>query len=149
MYIRHADRTDFAEILECARAFWNSLPQSKTVAFCSRSSIATLNDMLAQEMLFVAEEDMVVVGTLGGVVGPMFMNAGKLQGSEVFFWVDPEHRGSGAGRGLIRAAEHAAKIRGAVYWNMVTLEGVGTEAVASMYLRDGYTATERAFTKKL
>ncbi len=100
-----------------------------------------LNDSSA---IFVAERESQVIGMLGvlGYVHPM---SGEKCAGELFWWLDPEHRG--AGGWLLRRAEAWAKAYGAVSMQMIA--PIDQPNVEMMYRRVGYEAVEVAYQKRL
>jgi GNAT superfamily N-acetyltransferase len=62
---------------------------------------------------------------------------------EVFWWVEPEHRGEGVK--LLREAEKRAKHAGAQTMQMIA----PTDKVAGLYQRFGYEFVEAAYQKSL
>lgn len=149
MYARLADKADLPEVLNFCRRFWASLDYSRHIPFDVKTSLQTLQDMLADGMLFVAEEDLILAGMIGGVVSHSFVNANTLVGAELFFWVQPEFRRSGAGKALMDAIEARARERGCTLWSMIAIDTMGAEKVGAMYERAGYTRTEWSYAKVL
>jgi GNAT superfamily N-acetyltransferase len=68
---------------------------------------------------------------------------GRLYASELFLWVEPEHRGSGVR--LIRRGEQWARDQGAEFMHLVS----PSRAVNALYERLGYTQVETEFQRPL
>lgn len=97
--------------------------------------------------VFVAQVDGGdVVGMIGAsvIVHPI---AGELVGSEVAWWMEPEHRGGSAGVRLLEAAERWAGAMGAVRFQMIA--PAGDERVREFYRRRGYMEVETVFQREL
>lgn len=92
--------------------------------------------------VLVSERGGELVGMLGFVVFPHFLS-GEIVAGEVMWWVEPEHRGDGLK--LLRAAESAARARGAVKMHMIA----PTEQVGAIYRRLGYELVESTFQRCL
>jgi len=92
--------------------------------------------------LVVSERDGQIVGMLGYVLYPHFLS-GELVSGEVFWWVEPEHRGEGLK--LLRAAEDRSKSFGATSMQMIA----PNERVAALYKRLGYKAVETTYQRPL
>lgn len=94
--------------------------------------------------VFVAERDDAIIGLIGvlGYVHPM---GGRLQASELFWWLDPKHRG--AGGFLLRRAERWAKAYGAQSLQMIA--PAESPHVGEMYMRLGYEPVETSYQKRL
>ena len=80
---------------------------------------------------------------------PAFMDSRSLMAQELFWWVSPEHRGSGVAIELLEAIESAAKRMGAKALLMLCIDHLDGERVAEIYKRRGYRAAERMFMRKL
>lgn len=93
--------------------------------------------------VLVAEVDGTVIGMIGLMVVPHLFS-GELTAGEVFYYINPDHRGS-AGLRLLKAAEQWAKDAGAVAIQMIA----PTARVCVLYERLGYTAIETNYTKRI
>lgn len=110
---------------------------------------STALEMLALQLIaspdalvLVAERDGVLIGMLGAMAFQHPMS-GEYTVSEMFWWMQPEHRGQGLR--LMRAAEVWAKDRGAVRMLMIA----PTESVGKLYQRLGYAALETSYQRSL
>lgn len=92
--------------------------------------------------VLVVDRDGALVGTIGLLVFPHHFS-GALTAAELFFWVNPEHRGHGVR--LLRRAEQWARDRGATTMQMIA----PTPEVGTLYTRLGYAALEVAYEKEL
>jgi GNAT superfamily N-acetyltransferase len=92
--------------------------------------------------LLVSEREGQLVGMFGYVLFPHFLS-GEVIAGEVFWWVEPEHRGEGLK--LLRAAEKRAKEAGAQRMQMIA----PTDQVGAVYERCGYEFVESAYQKTL
>jgi len=92
--------------------------------------------------LFVAENAGLVVGMIAVLVfgHPL---SGERIASELFWWVEPEHRGGGIR--LMKRAETWAQRRGAVKMQMIA----PTEQVGRVYEALGYTRIEEVYQRAL
>lgn len=98
--------------------------------------------LVAQGSLLVSQVDSDLVGMLGYVLFPHFLS-GDLVAGEVFWWVDPRHRGEGLR--LLRAAEGRARSCGAQFMQMIA----PNERVADLYKRLHYSFVESAYQRAL
>jgi GNAT superfamily N-acetyltransferase len=109
------------------------------------SIIDTLRALMDSDSLFVAGHP--AHGMAGVLVYPNYFKRDTKVAQEMFWWVDPEARGLGAGRKLLETIEAWAKEQGAHKLTMVALDDVDGERVAAMYKTAGYRPLERNFVK--
>lgn len=141
--IREATVADLPALLEMGRAF-----RQQTVY--ARRIPENLDRMAAlAERLAVTQDGTVLVlerdGRLVGMIGLALFDhhlSGERTAGEVFFWVDPAHRGHGVR--LLRRAEAWAKAQGATTLQMVA----PTPDVETLYRRMGYAQWEVAYVKE-
>lgn len=93
-------------------------------------------------VIFVSEHEGDVVGMIG-LLAFLHPIAGELSVSEVFWWVEPEHRGGGVR--LLKRAEAWAREIGAVKLFMVA----PTAEVGQLYERLGYASLETCYERAL
>jgi GNAT superfamily N-acetyltransferase len=109
----------------------------------SRDRVALLGKQLIDAGgLLVSERNGQVVGMIGFVVFPHFMS-GETVAGEVFWWVEPGHRGDGLR--LLKEAERRARQAGAKSMQMIA----PTEQVAKVYERMGFRYVESSYQRAL
>jgi RimJ/RimL family protein N-acetyltransferase len=141
--IRPATHADIPPMVELGRHFLRQSPYAKHLAE-SPEQMTKLGEFLlggAGGML-CAERGGKIVGMLGYVIHDHFISGEKSAG-EVFWWVEPEHRGDGL-RLLVRF-EAVARAAGAKKLQMIAPD----ERVAALYARLGYHYLETSFQKAL
>ena len=97
---------------------------------------------LGESAILLSEEDGVTTGMIGLLVAPHPFS-GDRTASELFWWVEPSHRGHGLR--LMRAAEAWAVQHGAARLQMVA----PNERVAKLYRARGYTQLESTYQRSL
>lgn len=97
-----------------------------------------------ESALFVVDSEEGVIGMLGVLI---FVQpfSGELVASELFWWLDPTHRGHGVW--LLRRGESWAKQRGAQ--RMTMMAPIDKPRVAEIYQAVGYTEIERVYSRNL
>lgn len=147
MNIRPAEERDIPKIIAMGRKFW-AQTAFKDIVYCPDSIAESAREMMGNGLLLVAEETE-VVGAVGAVMAPLYANRSVLVASEMYWWLEPEHRNSGAGKLLLLGIEQAARARGVSVFAMMALEAVEPEKAAAIYQRLGYVPSERSFQKRL
>lgn len=90
-----------------------------------------------------------LVGVCGGLAFPD-SNTGKERAQELFWWVEPEHRKSGAALALLRHFESWAEERGCEAVTMAYLHSTGNGgALDRWYRRRGYQPMETHYVRML
>ncbi len=86
---------------------------------------------------------------IGGIGGGVFTspNNGETEAREAFWYVDPDHRGGGAG--LLEAFEDWAEGLGARRIWMVRLHGWRDRQMDRFYQRKGYESVETVYRKEV
>lgn len=136
------------EILHCAEMFeqfYSAASMADIAEFDARSALTTLLWLVqADEGTLLYHES---GGMLGGIAAPLPFNNNRLLAQELFWWVEPGARKTGAGMELLQEFERWAAQRGAVAIQMLALEQLNPEVVGQMYTQSGYVPSERAFMK--
>ena len=117
--------------------------------FSEASSGATYVNMLnnVNALILVAENNGKIAGTVGAIIIPWIADLTQNQLSETWFWVEPEYRGRGADRLLIKELENRAT--GLFSVNLMAIENDYIDKTDRYYKRKGYVATERTYIKRL
>lgn len=145
--IRDATKEDFSAIELHAARFWQETEFDEP--YQSGSALFYMNIAFDQELLIVAERDGKVIGFAAGCYSPLMGDNSILAGTEMAWWIDPLHRNSRDGIGLLKGLESKAKKVGCKYWNMVSLESSMPQEIQKIYHRMGYLHTESSFMKRL
>lgn len=144
--IRFAAEHDIGRLVEMGRNFHSSSIYADKVRFNEDALAASLRMFIASDIavVMVTEQNENVVGVIGGIVGPHYLT-GENAASELFWWVEPEHRG--VGLPLLGAYEDEIAIRGARYSGMICPVGSGN--VEKIYAKRGYEPMETIFYREM
>jgi GNAT superfamily N-acetyltransferase len=143
--IREATKQDFDDILRLSADFWLHTQFSEPFnAEHTKNMVQLAHDHC---LLAVVEIDSRVVGFCAGICAPLMGSPHAVAGTELAWWVDPEHRGGKNGIALLLFMEQLAKKAGVKYWNMVSMESSMPEQVGRMYEKMGYHKSETSYTK--
>jgi RimJ/RimL family protein N-acetyltransferase len=99
--------------------------------------------------IFVCKENNKLIGITGGLLFPLYFNHNYKVVQELWWWLDPESRGSTAGNLMYNALENWAKEKQANAMFMIALEDNRVETMSKIYKRKGFVGTERTFIKEL
>lgn len=140
--IRFAIATEVPRLVEMGLRFRRETGYAQHLAENPVQMAVLAEQLAAAESILVTERAGAIVGMIGFVVYPHFLSGETIAG-EVFWWVEPEHRGEGVK--LLRAFEETARKRGARLVQMIA----PTPNVAKLYERLGYGFVESAYQKPL
>ena len=145
MTTRRAVRADLDTMVAMGREFLATVYPQRLAD--NPDALRALGEQLLarpDSVLFVAEVPHAgVVGMIGMMVYPHPMS-GERVASELFWWMDPAHRGAG-GVWLLRQAEAWAQVQGAELLQMIA----PNRDVAAFYERIGFTAIETTYLRRL
>jgi len=142
--IRDATEQDIPRLVAMGERFLTETVYRGRVPVDPATMARTLALLVATEngTVLVSERDGVVVGMIGLL---LFENpiSGELTAGELFWWVEPEHRGIGVR--LLKRAEQWARRAGARKVHMIA----PTPEVGQLYDRLGYGYLEAAYQKAI
>ncbi len=140
--IRDATHDDIPVMVEMGKRFADAARLEQIAGVDEASLRFTLQHLIDSDNGILLTGEGCVAG---GMVVPAYWNAHHLTGQELFWWVDPEHRGVGVL--LLDALENTAREMGAKSWGMITLDAIRPKATGRLYERRGYRLTEHAYVK--
>ena len=145
--IRPATKDDYPAIEAGAKRFWEHAPFD--VPYKDGSALFYMDIAYDHGLLLVAEHDGEIVGFAAGALAPMMGNNDYLVGSELAWWIEPEHRGGRLGIQLMKSLEAAAAANGCTFWSMIYMESCMPKVIEKMYLKMGYELKETTYGKRL
>lgn len=151
MIVRKATETDLPQYLVLAQAFHAASPMHGSIEFdvpgYSQFYLSSLqNDSVG---IWLAEIDGQVVGICGAVAYPLYFNPAALVVQELWWWLTPASRGSGAGGQMFKQIEQWAKEKNAAALFMIALEDNRAKKMENLYTRAGFKPMERTFIKEV
>lgn len=148
--IREAVAADLEHVLALARNFFAATSYADIIDFDDQSFIGTFNHLIqGGGVCLVGEMDGQILGFTGAMAYPFYFNANHKTGQELFWWVEPQARGSGLGSHMFKALEQWARDQGCKTFSMIALDSLRPEAVAKVYRRSGYLPSEHSYIKEL
>ncbi len=148
--IEQATATDIESIIDMlvngyASEFGGSYVYDRDVG------LKTLIDTLGrnQQNIFYAKDDKGKY--IGGIGGTVYRHpwSGKIECSELFWYILPEHRRTGAGKALLDKLEQWARSMGAGNLVMTYIHGIGDDKMKAFYYREGFFPLEHRVIKVL
>jgi GNAT superfamily N-acetyltransferase len=149
--VRKATSLDLPQYVELIQAFHAASPMHGSIAFdvqgYSDFYLASLeNDNVG---IWLAEIDGAIVGICSALAYPLYFNPAALVVQELWWWLTPAARGSGAGGRMFKQIEQWAKERNASALFMVALEDNKAKKMENLYIRAGFKPMERTFIKEV
>jgi N-acetylglutamate synthase-like GNAT family acetyltransferase len=151
MIIRKAKLEDLEVYNELLKDFHKASPMDGVVEFSPEGCLQFLHTSVTNEsvLLLVSEIDGEIVGVTSAVLYPMYFNPDALVAQELWWWLTPSARGSGAGNLMFKELERWSKDKGASVLFMIALEDERANAMEKVYARAGFKPMERTFSKEL
>ena len=151
MIVRKATETDLPQYLVLAQTFHAASPMHGSIEFdvpgYSQFYLSSLqNDSVG---IWLAEIEGQIVGICGAVAYPLYFNPAALVVQELWWWLTPASRGSGAGGQMFKQIEQWAKEKNAAALFMIALEDNRAKKMENLYIRAGFKPMERTFIKEV
>jgi N-acetylglutamate synthase-like GNAT family acetyltransferase len=151
MIVRKATEADLPEYIKLAQAFHTASPMHGSIGFdvpgYSQFYLSSLqNDSVG---IWLAEIENKIVGICGALVYPLYFNPSALVVQELWWWLTPASRGSGAGGQMFKQIEQWAKDKDASALFMIALEDNRAKKMENLYIRAGFRPMERTFIKEV
>ena len=150
MEVREARPEDWEGVLEKCKLFFVNTPMNSRCEFEEEG----LKELFFQSFdskgsqVWVVDDGK-IVGFCGMIIFPLVFSISTKVAQELSWWLDPEYRGSGAGKELKEKMEQWARKQGANHMFMIALENDKTEKMKQVYEKMGFTPIERTFCKEL
>lgn len=149
--VRPIAEADLPAYLEMAAAFHKDCPVRDLMPFDPEGTAEFLTNLIGNENFraVIAEVDGKPVGITGAALYPMFFSPENFVVQELWWWLSPDHRGSGVAQRMYKDIENWAMDSGAVAVFMIALHNDNVERMAKLYSRSGFRPMERTFMKGL
>jgi GNAT superfamily N-acetyltransferase len=140
--IRSATAQDIPRIVEMGLHFHQGSPYRAHIKENPQQMRNLAEHLVLNKGLLLSERQGEICGMFGYFVYPHFMS-GEVVAGEVFWWVEPEHRGEGVK--LLKEAEKRAKSSGAKRMQMIAPD----DRIGMLYKRLGYEFVESSYQKTI
>jgi N-acetylglutamate synthase-like GNAT family acetyltransferase len=147
--VRKAEYADLGCYTELATQFIAASPLSSVVSVTPDSVANFLISAVDNPMvgIWLAEKDGVMVGICGAIKYPLYFSPQHTIVQELWWWLTPEARGSGAGQSMYKTLEAWAQENDAAALFMIALDDDRVEKTSKFYARAGFKPMERTFVK--
>lgn len=145
MIIRDVEDRDAEKIREYANEFMAYYPLK--IEYDEIQLLQVLEHVSETGIFLVGEKDGEVVGAIGGMLSPHPYAPMHLMGTEMFLWVDKEHRKSTIGPRLLKAFEQKCKDNYCKY--IVMTSTVHTPNFKKYLAKNNYVESETAYLKEI
>jgi len=146
--VRSGTELDFESIIDMADSFWKNTIYDEE--FCRDTVWEMLKLCLDQQLLSVIEDQTgKLVGFACALKGGLLGNSSISSGTELAWWVEPDHRGGRNGISLLKHLEDLATKAGIKYWNMAFMCSSMPDIIEEIYKKMGYIRSEVIYTKIL
>jgi GNAT superfamily N-acetyltransferase len=149
--VRKAIATDLEQYVKLARDFHEASPMHGVADFDKQGySNFFLQSIIDPNIgIWLAEIDNEIVGITGALVYPLYFSPTNLVAQELWWWLTPASRGSGAGGKMFKQIEQWAQEKGAKALFMIALEDDRAAKMEKVYARAGFKPLERTFIKEV
>jgi len=149
--VRRAETADMPSCLNMTARFHAASPISGVAPFDRDGMAVTLRGMIANPRagIWLALLDGKPVGIAGALLYPLYFNPAYEVAQELFWWLNPDARGSGAGEKLFQTLQTWAKDNGASAVFMIALADNRVGKMDSFYKRAGFQPMERTYMKEV
>ena len=146
--IRDAILEDIPAMVAMGESFFAASGYGDVTEYDPESAAATFAMLIDSPdgVVLIADEGR-PVGTAAALVYPFFFNTAHRHGQEMFWWVEPEFRGTGTG--LMRELESRASSLGAKSLSVAALASLKPDVLAEVYRRAGFRASDSSFVKAI
>ena len=149
--VRKAIATDLEQYVKLARNFHEASPMHGVADFDEQGySNFFLQSIIDPNIgIWLAEIDNEIVGITGALVYPLYFSPTNLVAQELWWWLTPASRGSGAGGKMFKQIEQWAQEKSAKALFMIALEDDRATKMEKVYARAGFKPLERTFIKEV
>ena len=150
MIVRKAIETDLPKYIVLAESFHMASPMHGVIDFDPEGYAHFFTTSLQNDSvgIWLAEIDNEIVGICGAIMYPLYFNPSALVVQELWWWLTPASRGSGAGGQMFKQIEQWAKEKNASALFMIALEDARAKKMENLYIRAGFKPMERTFIKE-
>ena len=151
MNIRQAEKKDLDGLVKLLVPFYyeSEVWKNNGMKLCLKSIRSTFTRLIEGAGVILVADNGNLMGALGGVVSPSWMDYSQKTVQEVFYFVDKKYRGSSAAVRLLSAFAAWAKKLGAISVEMISLPNSERSKIERLYERKGFRPSELFYVRRL
>jgi GNAT superfamily N-acetyltransferase len=149
--VRKATIEDLPQYVLLAQEFHAASPMHGAIAFDPEGYANFFTGAVQNPDigLWLAESDSKVVGITGAINYPLYFSPSSNVVQELWWWLTPDARGTGAGAKMFDCIKVWAKEKNASAMFMIALEDDRAGKMEKLYRRAGFKPLERTFIKEV
>jgi GNAT superfamily N-acetyltransferase len=149
--VRRANQEDKTAFVKQAEAFFAASPMSERADFDENGFAKFYDQAIESDTIafWVVDRAGEVVGISGAMAFPLYFAPTVKIAQELFWWIEPDARGTSAGKQMMFEIEGWAEQIGANHLFMIALENDRSKTMERVYGRNGFSPIERTFTKEI
>lgn len=149
--VRKATIEDLPEYVVLAQEFHAASPMHGSIAFDPKGYADFFTGALQNPDMgiWLAETETELVGITGAINYPLYFSPSSNVVQELWWWLTPSARGTGAGAKMFDCIKSWAKEKSAAAMFMIALEDDRASKMEKLYRRAGFKPLERTFIKEV
>jgi GNAT superfamily N-acetyltransferase len=149
--VRDATANDLARYVDLAQEFHDASPMHGVAPFEPEGySVFFLNAIDNPDIgIWLAELNGAVIGIAGALIYPLYFSPTKKVAQELWWWLTPQARGTGAGGAMFKKIKEWSAQNNATAIFMIALEDERAGKMEKLYRRAGFRPLERTFIKEV
>ena len=147
--VREAKLEDLDGYVKLAAMFHAASPMHNFIDFDAEGYANFFVSSLekTEVKMWLAEKNGEMIGITGAILFPLYFNPSAFAVQELWWWLTPNARGSGAAKLMYQRIESWAEEVNAAALFMIALEDDKAQKMEKLYARAGYRPMERTFCK--
>jgi GNAT superfamily N-acetyltransferase len=149
--VREATLHDLGRYVVLGHEFHKASPMHGVAEFDPEGYINFMVNALDNPDIgvWLAELDGEIVGITGAILYPLYFSPTNKVAQELWWWLTPKARGTGAGAQMFKQIKEWAAKKGAAAMFMIALEDERAGKMEKLYRRAGFRPLERTFIKEV
>ena len=149
--VREATLGDLSQYTVLGYEFHKASPMHGVAEFDPEGYVNFLANAIENPDIgvWLADLDGEIVGITGAIIYPLYFSPANKVAQELWWWLTPKARGTGAGGQMFKRLKEWSAENGAAAVFMVALEDERAGKMEKLYRRAGFRPLERTFIKEV